>query len=50
LVREHIVEVEKELGRLSTSERWAKQAVHIMQLPGVGVIVTTPALAPQVQV
>ena len=50
LVREHREEVEAELGRLSTSERWARQAVHIMQLPGVGLIVTTPALAPQVQV
>ena len=45
LVREHIVEVEKELGRLSTSERWAKQAVHIMQLPGVGIIVTMTILS-----
>jgi hypothetical protein len=32
------------LGRLSTSERWARQAVHIMQLPGVGIIVTTPSI------
>jgi hypothetical protein len=44
LVRDHIVEVEAELGRLSTSERWSKQATHIMQLPGVGIVVTTPAL------
>src|SRR5215211_2721735 len=39
LVRDHIVEVEAELGRLSTSERWGKQATHIMQLPGVGIVV-----------
>jgi transposase len=45
LVREHIVEVEHELGRLSTSERWARQAVHIMQLPGVGIIVTMTVLS-----
>ena len=45
LVREHILEVEKELGRLSTSERWRKQAVHVMQLPGVGVIVTMTILS-----
>jgi transposase len=45
LVREHIEEVEKELGRLSTSERWARQAVHIMQLPGVGIIVTMTVLS-----
>jgi transposase len=45
LVREHIVEVEKELGRLSTSERWGKQAAHIMQLPGVGIVVTMTILS-----
>jgi transposase len=44
LVRDHIVEVEHELGRLSTSERWAKQSVHIMQLPGVGIIATMTVL------
>lgn len=45
LVREHIVEVEHELGRLSTSERWGKQATHIMQLPGVGIVVTMTILS-----
>ena len=45
LVREHIVEVEAELGRLSTSERWGKQATHIMQLPGVGIVVTMTILS-----
>lgn len=45
LVREHIQEVEKELGCLSTSECWREQAVHIMQLPGVGVIVTMTILS-----
>lgn len=45
LVREHIVEVEHELGRLSTSERWNKQATHIMQLPGVGIVVTMTILS-----
>ena len=45
LVREHIVEVEKELGRLSTSERWTNQATHVMQLPGVGIIVTMTILS-----
>ena len=45
MVREHILEVEKELGRLSTSERWGRQAVRIMQLPGVGVIVTMTILS-----
>jgi transposase len=45
LVREHIVEVEHELGRLSTSERWGKQATYLMQLPGVGIIVTMTILS-----
>ena len=45
LDREHIVEVEAELGRLSTSERWGRQAVHIMQLPGVGIVVTMTILS-----
>jgi transposase len=45
LVREHIREVEKELGCLSTSERWHAQATHVMQLPGVGIVVTMTILA-----
>jgi len=45
LVRDHIVEVETELGRLSTSERWTNQATHVMQLPGVGIIVTMTVLS-----
>lgn len=45
LVREHIVEVEKELGRLSNSERWREQAVYLMQIPGVGIIVTMTILS-----
>jgi transposase len=45
LGREHIVEVEHELGCLSTSERWGKQATHIMQLPGMGIVVTMTVLS-----
>jgi len=45
LVREHIVEVEKELGRLSNSEQWGDQAVYLMQIPGVGIIVTMTILS-----
>ena len=45
MVREHIVEVERELGRLSTGERWGDQAVYLMQIPGVGVIVTMTILS-----
>ena len=45
MVREHILEVEKELGCLSTSEYWREQAVRVMQLPGVGIVVTMTILA-----
>jgi len=45
LIRENIVEVEKELGRLSNSERWGDQAVYLMQIPGVGIIVTMTILS-----
>ncbi len=45
LVRENIVEVEKELGHLSNSERWGDQAVYLMQIPGVGIIVTMTILS-----
>ncbi len=45
LVRENIAEVDRELGRLSTSERWGDQSVYLMQNPGVGVIVTMTILS-----
>ena len=45
LIRENIVEVERELGRLSNSERWGDQAVYLMQIPGVGIIVTMTILS-----
>jgi transposase len=45
LVREHLVEVDQELGRLSTSARWGDEAVYVMQLPGVGIVVTMTLLS-----
>jgi transposase len=45
MVREHILEVDKQLGCLSTSEHWSTQAVHVMQLPGVGIVVAMTILA-----
>jgi transposase len=45
MVRENIIEVDVELGRLSTGERWGDQAVYVMQIPGVGVIVTMTILS-----
>jgi len=45
MVRAHILEVDKQLGCLSTSERWSGQAIHVMQLPGVGLVVAMTILA-----
>jgi transposase len=45
MVREHIEEVEAELRRLSAGERWGDQAVYLMQIPGVGIIVTMTILS-----
>jgi len=44
-VRKNIKEVETELGRLSTSERWSSQAVYLMQIPGVGIVITMTILS-----
>jgi transposase len=44
-VRTNIKAVEAELGRMSNTEPWASQAVFLMQLPGVGIIVTMTILA-----
>jgi len=46
----HKTEVDMELGRQCLREPWGKQAVRLLQLPGFGVVMTTPALAAQVQV
>jgi len=46
----HKREVDAELGRQCLREPWGKQAVRLLQLPGFGVVMTTPALAAQVQV
>lgn len=45
MVRVNIVEVDAELGRMSTGERWGDQAVYVMQIPGVGIIVTMTILS-----
>jgi transposase len=44
-VERHKGEVEQELGRMSNSEPWASQAAYLMQLPGVGIVITMTALA-----
>lgn len=45
MVREHLMAVDVELGRMSTGERWGDQAVYLMQIPGVGIIVTMTILS-----
>jgi transposase len=40
----HKGEVDMELGRQCLREPWGKQAVRLLQLPGFGVVMTTPAL------
>jgi transposase len=44
-IERHKEEIEQELGRLSASEPWAPQSAYLMQLPGVGVVITMTALA-----
>ena len=44
-IEKHKAEVDRELGRQSLGERWGKQALQIMQLPGVGFVVAMTVLA-----
>jgi transposase len=44
-IEQHKEEIKQELGRLSASEPWASQTAYLMQLPGVGVVITMTALA-----
>jgi transposase len=44
-IERHKEEIEQELGRLSASEPWASQSAYLMQLPGVGVVITMTTLA-----
>lgn len=41
----HKAEVDAELGRQSLGERWGKQAVRLLQLPGFGVVITMTVLS-----
>ena len=45
LIEQHKDEVEQELGRLSNSEPWDSQSAYVMQLPGMGIVITMTALA-----
>lgn len=44
-VRANIKAVEAELGRMSNTEPWASKAVFLMQLPGVGIVITMTILS-----
>ena len=44
-IEKHKEEVEQELGRLSNTEPWNSQSAYLMQLPGVGIVITMTALA-----
>jgi transposase len=44
-IEKHKEEIEQELGHLSTQEPWAAQSTYLMQLPGVGVVITMTTLA-----
>lgn len=44
-LEKHKAEVDAELARQSLGERWGKQAVRLLQLPGFGVVITMTVLA-----
>ena len=44
-IEKHKVEIDKELGRQSLGKVWGKQAIQLMQLPGIGVVVAMTVLS-----
>jgi transposase len=44
-IEQHKEEIEQELGRLSLTEPWASQSAYLMQLSGVGLVITMTVLA-----
>lgn len=44
-VKTNMKAIEAELGRMSNQEPWASQAVFLMQLPGVGIVITMTILS-----
>lgn len=44
-IEKHKVEVNHELGRQSLGEQWGKQALRLMQLPGIGVVIAMTLLS-----
>ncbi len=44
-IEKHKVEVDQELGRQSLGETWGRQAIRLMQLPGMGVVIVMTILS-----
>jgi len=44
-IEQHKDEVEQELGRLSNSEPWSSQSAYVMQLSGMGIVLTMTVLS-----
>jgi transposase len=44
-IEKHKAEVDHELGRQSLGERWGKQALRLLQLPGIGVVIAMTILS-----
>ena len=44
-IEKHKTEIDNELGRQSTGDVWGRQALRLMQLPGIGVIVAMTVLS-----
>jgi transposase len=44
-IETHKAEVDQELGRQSLGETWGKQAIRLMQLPGMGVVIGMTVLS-----
>jgi transposase len=44
-IEKHKAEVDQELGRQSLGKTWGKPAIHLMQLPGIGVVIAMTILS-----
>jgi len=44
-IEKHKTEVDQELGKQSLGETWSKDALRLMQLPGIGVVIAMTVLA-----
>jgi transposase len=44
-IEKHKGEVDTELGRQSLGDRWGKQTLHLLQLPGIGVVIAMTILS-----